>query len=501
MKITKKTIKFIMVTLMSISVIDYAIASANRIQQPDYEHEEKLFQIAVAESIISEQSRKDYVYALQLQTQISQEEKQFIEKEEQSRKDSVYALQLQTQISQGEMQFIKKTEKSCKIYGYDLQPQEQILQAEGPSIKIGNIDQNFITYPQYDHDLGLYSLHALGLTGSGVKVAMLDVSRSLYAKFYADNNLFYKLLPNSTQFSDHSMRMALRIAGAISTIEDFPSIAPNVELFHVVTNKWNFSTGINQNSHYKEVSAHYLSGEKKIEIKIYNGIPEIAANRISSEPYFLLQDLILRDDEADKELADFFSECIEKKFLVINISRDLLFGPKTEEALYRFVGLGGIIVKAIGNDSFAWNQDGITKNPSEKLKIADYDVHLHKIIRNNHKLRNAFIFVGSLAPDMMSLNAASCLPGNYISDRTLFSCGSANISNSPTNVVESHGTSIAAATVTGVLALLKEACPGYSFPEIANALLKTTDPFAIGSSDNVYGRLNAHAALRFLDNK
>ncbi len=433
----------------------------NRITQ---EKEEKEYQLAIAASL----EEQDHQYAIKLQNEMEQQH------EDLKHKDYLYACQLKEQLCQ-ERKVPSKIEFS------------------------ENVEPDFISslqsehYPKYDRIMGVNQLHKQGLRGRDINIGVLDVKLGCMRPD-ASKNKFETLLTGSTAFSEHSIKMALRISGLISNFNQFPSIAPKASLFHVVTNQWNHNTGdLASNKYYQTITAHFDSEGQQVKSKICNGKRSDGANVSKA---CILQDMTLDDVEADAELAKFFFDCIEKSCFLVNVSRDLLCGSQAEAALHQFACLGGLIVKAIGNDSVTWNSDGIFKrNSHEPLTISDYDIHLHKMIQSDLELKNAVLFVGALESDMLRVLDSSCMPSECIQSRTLFACGDVQLCGQRSSA---SGTSIAAATVTGIVALMKEAFPNKSFQEIANALLKTKEFLNDSFSSEAFERINVEKALALL---
>lgn len=128
------------------------------------------------------------------------------------------------------------------------------------------------------------------------------------------------------------------------------------------------------------------------------------------------------------------------------------------------INKGGIIVKAIGNDTEI--------NPSINGGIIDYD---------NKKYRNNYITVGALdssssTEEASFLGLTSNTPGNKLSKTTVMAPGvRINSTKNGLKYGEMTGTSMATPHVTGVSALVKEAFPYLSGEGLCDTILSTAN--------------------------
>lgn len=128
------------------------------------------------------------------------------------------------------------------------------------------------------------------------------------------------------------------------------------------------------------------------------------------------------------------------------------------------INKGGIIVKAIGNDTEI--------NPSINGGIIDYD---------NKKYRNNYITVGALdssssTEEAIFLGLTSNTPGNKLSKTTVMAPGvRINSTKNGLKYGEMTGTSMATPHVTGVSALVKEAFPYLSGEGLCDTILSTAN--------------------------
>lgn len=303
-------------------------------------------------------------------------------------------------------------------------------------------------------NVGISYLHELSLYGEDVKAAILDVNPDYQAPCFSHQFLKKNLIEGSTpHLTAHSCRVVGILAGDVKTIYDSPSVAPNCDLFHYVTKKWGYSKNVGK----------WLEYQSQLRI-VKSRIEEWDTTEF-------VTDVILEDKEADIELETFFRDLIYKKINIVNVSRDLLLGPKSQAQMEAFIEQGGLLVVALGNGGFRYTEAGIYYQDNDSFRIAACQLPFVRHIFKNPFLKKGVIFVGEANEDPLKVSFISCQPGNMISDRTIFSFSNYKvILNQFEQTIQA--TSGATAVVSGIIVLLKEAFPSISPQEIAQTLLE-----------------------------
>lgn len=218
--------------------------------------------------------------------------------------------------------------------------------------------------------------------------------------------------------------------------------------------------------------------------EFYQLFTDIKLKKFSQElrtgDYVYLIDAVL-DEAVDEEYARIFSELLDADIEIINVSDALPLGPKTARVLMGLKEKGRIIVIASGNAGFKYKRDGVccsdvfrsnepmdTRNSLVTMK----NFALVKALNDNPELTGLFMFVGALKKNLTTVSNYSNMPGNFLCERFVVAWG--NDVPAPTidtNWGTTSGTSAAAAYVTSIVALLKEAFPKKTGQELGQALI------------------------------
>jgi subtilisin family serine protease len=390
-----------------------------------------------------------------------------------------------------------------------------------------------IKYPSPDRLMGVQFLHEQGLTGKGVRIAVIESKKG-------DSAIHQDLADNILKCSDiMDPEHGAHVTGIIcanNTNKQRPGIAPNSKILYKtididylyknayckvqVTSPWHFKngtiekgeiltihgptmqrTGSDDSFDYqykyndtKMIPYDIVTQKNDHEKAIYMNCQgqsfdeeEINSYDINSQGKILS---IEYHGEYDDKLTLIFEEIMAEKIKIINLSKPMPLGPKSKESLKKFTDTGGIIVKAAGNKGDSLG--GYSLELASGDYFHDYKVDAQFV--TNYELpptiQDHIIIVGNLNKSGETFyqdydgRKASATAGKT-ANRFISAWGENILSTTGTEKKRTTmtGTSQATPMVTGVIALLQEKFTTCTPKQISDAMLETADFLWVDEDD------------------
>lgn len=181
---------------------------------------------------------------------------------------------------------------------------------------------------------------------------------------------------------------------------------------------------------------------------------------------------------------------------IINYSQNFIASPMILESLERFILAGGLIVMAAGNDPSPPDENGYLIRDGNILPPNEIfsEIGFKKWLKQNPQLQKGILFVGGLDISMKQLSQDSTKALATLENRYICAWGDNVVSTTGTRSFDiMSGTSMAAPTVTGIIAVLKGAFPNIPLQTIGQIVLETantnylkdysTDTYGVGMID------------------
>ncbi len=210
--------------------------------------------------------------------------------------------------------------------------------------------------------------------------------------------------------------------------------------------------------------------------------------------------------DADEEISKVFDDITKKEIKIVNISNSIPIGPKSVKSIKCFIKQDGVIIKAVLNEGTKWDKNGFPFSNISFSTILDLfkflpDLTLYLILLKQEfsDIRSGFIMVGSLSKSLLSIEKNCDKPGSNFNDIYIGAWGERvpiRLEDDMYYALKS-GSSVAAPTVTGAIALITYIAPQYSLQKIIKSILSNSykDDSDYKEEERGQGRLNAKAAF------
>lgn len=326
-----------------------------------------------------------------------------------------------------------------------------------------------------DEVMGIERLKALGYTGRGVLVAVMEPPAYYESKEERRLPTHQDLQKRLHATSDapaalHGTHVSGILVSRARTIFDRVGVAPKATLV------------------YKEAPATQTTD-------VYYQTAQGLTTQKPKEAHRILVKSVPKA-KADDALASAIESLTKQGIRLLNTSMIYSVGPRTRQALQGFSRQGGVIVKAAGNggvrlsDPMRVKSGDLTADQEYQLGV---DMGLFKVVLSDPLLKNAYLFVGNMNTPT-TLDKTSNKAG-FLEKRFIAAWGT-DISSTVRykDRRKQTGTSMAAPMVLGGIALLTEAYPHCGAQVLAQNLLDATVKL-LPHEDFGQGRLNVAAAF------
>jgi hypothetical protein len=311
----------------------------------------------------------------------------------------------------------------------------------------------------YDESMGITFVQKQGFSGKRVPIGIIEPMAQGYKGTGIHQDFKAGILSGSDPIASSHGTHVLGIIGARPrTIHDRSGVAPEAEILFLLSPS---PSTVIPYYDFPTPSTHVSREENKFSIPLIT-------------PRILLDSQFTT--EIDQRFATIFQKAIKYKLKVINGSISMGWGPRTEIALRAYIEQGGVLIIAAGNGSISLEPKIFYEEGKVSAALEYQSMIMMGGIRRYLKdpiIAQGILYVGNLKDDH-NLHPTSNLAG-ITGKRYIAAYGTQVPSTVGSNTKRTlmTGTSQAAPTVTGAIALLIEAFPACTPQQITGIILDT----------------------------